>query len=222
MKRARAWLACLPWLATIATGAAGADDPFAHPATAAELRQVLAQPAARLESAQVLTGHFEHARELREIPKPLIARGEFLFARGLGVHWHTVEPFDSVVLLMEDGVFQSDAGGPLQRVAGEDQPAVRVVAQIFKALFTLDLASLERNFELSGVSRDGHWTLGLKPRTRALRRMFSQATVAGTQDVEQVVLTDSRGDRTVIELRDTRHSPDPPGADVRARFAPAR
>jgi hypothetical protein len=37
--------------------------------------------------------------------------------------------------------------------------------------------------------------------------------------VEQIVLTDAHGDRTVIDLTGITYSSEPPGADVRALFA---
>ena len=63
----------------------------------AQLRAALSRPAAKLAKAQVLEGEFRHSRHLSEIPRPLIATGEFIFVRDLGVYWHTQQPFDSVV-----------------------------------------------------------------------------------------------------------------------------
>lgn len=216
----------LPLLAALlirtAFGASPAD-PFTHPVTdEAQLRAALSRPAAKLEKAQVLKGQFTHTRYLREIPRPLIATGEFTFVRDLGVYWHTRQPFDSVVILTEAGIVQADEGGAPARIAAGEQPAVRLVAKIFMALFTLDVASLRRDFDLYGGQHDDRWAIGLKPRTKAIAGVFSQATVTGAADVEQVVLTDARGDRTVIDLGNISYSSDPPGADVRALFAIAQ
>lgn len=197
-------------------------DPFAHPVTnEAGLRSLLSQPAAKLRNAQVLAGRFQHSRHLQEIPKPLVGLGEFTFVRDLGVYWHTRQPFDSVVVLTGAGLAQSDDGGPVQRISADEQPAVRLITNIFMALFTLDTRSLARDFELFGVVEDANtnrWVLGLKPRAKAIASVFKEATVTGTGDVEQVVLTDARGDRTVIDLSGITYSSDKPGADVRALF----
>jgi hypothetical protein len=221
MKRSAAW----PWLCTLlvmyAPGAQAAD-PFAHPVTGeAELRSMLSRPASKLRSAQVLAGQFRHSRELREIRKPLIALGEFTFARDLGVFWHTRQPFDSVVVLTGAGLAQSDDGGPVQRISAEAQPAVRLLKNIFMALFTLDTQSLARDFHLFGVEdqKENRWIIGLRPRAKTIAGVFREATVAGADEVEQIVLTDANGDRTVIDLTGITYSIDPPGADVRALFA---
>jgi hypothetical protein len=221
MKRSAVW----PWLWTLlvmyASGAQAAD-PFAHPVTGeAELRSMLSRPASKLHNAQVLTGQFQHSRQLREVPKPLIALGEFTFARDLGVFWHTRQPVDSVVVLTEAGLAQSDDGGPVQRISAGSQPAVRLLKNIFMALFTLDTQSLSRDFHLFGIEdqKENRWIIGLRPRAKAVAGVFSEATVAGAENVEQIVLTDAHGDRTVIDLTGISYSSDPPGAGVRALFA---
>jgi outer membrane lipoprotein carrier protein LolA len=208
----------------LAAAASGVPaDPFAHPVTDdAQLRAALARPAAKLAKAQVLTGRFRHARHLSEIPRPLIATGEFTFVRDLGVYWHTQQPFDSVVVLTSAGLVQSDGGAKPMRLGAEAQPAVRVIANIFMALFTLDVPLLTRDFTVYGGKHEDGWIIGLRPRNANIAGVFAQATVAGSEDVEQVVLTDARGDRTVIDLSAVTYSNDPPGAGVRALFAPAR
>jgi hypothetical protein len=196
-------------------------DVLANPVTReADLRSMLSRPALKLRDAQVLTGRFRHTRQLREIPKPLIALGEFTVVAKLGVVWHTQQPFDSVVVLTAAGLAQSDDGGPVQRLSAESQPAVRLLRNIFMALFTLDTQSLARDFDLFGVEdrNENRWTIGLKPRAKAIARVFSEATIEGADDVERIVLIDAHGDRTVIDLTGITYSSDPPGPEVRAQF----
>jgi hypothetical protein len=216
----------LPWMWALFVPCAlnaATVEPFAHPMSEVELRALLSRPAARLHDAQFLTGKFQHSRHLSEIPKPLVASGDFRFVRDLGVYWHTRQPFDSVAVLTAAGLAQSDDGGPVHKISADEQPAVRLITKIFMALFTLDTRTLARDFDLFGVLADektGRWTIGLKPRGTAIATVFKDATIAGSDDVEQVVLTDARGDRTVIDLSGVSYSNDPPGADVRALFAP--
>jgi hypothetical protein len=222
MKRSFALL----WLAALFVAPAAfcaPPDPFAQPVTdEAQLRAALSRPAAKLAKAQVLKGRFTHSKHLSEIPRPLIATGEFVFVRDLGVYWHTQQPFDSVVVLTGSGLVQRDGGEPALRVNSDEQPAVRVIANIFMALFTLDVGILARDFDLYGGKVTSGWQVGLKPRHRSIASVFAQATVAGADDVQQVVLTDAHGDRTVIDLAGITYSDAPPAADLRALFAPAR
>jgi outer membrane lipoprotein-sorting protein len=201
---------------------ARAADPFAHPASGARLLETtLSRPAARLAQARTLAGGFRQSRYLRELPKPLIASGEFVFARDLGVYWHTAVPFDSVIVLNDAGMTQIDEGAPALRMSADEQPAVRLVGNLFAALFTLDVTRLNQDFELYDATEGKRWTLGLKPRAPALASVIRQVVVAGSDDVETVELTDAQGDRTLIELSAIRYSRDGPPADVRALLAPA-
>jgi hypothetical protein len=198
-----------------------AADPFAHPVTGeALLKGALSRPATQLAQAQVLSGRFTHRKYLREITNPLTATGEFRFARGLGVYWHTQLPFDSVMVLTPTGILEVAEGAQALQLNANDQPAVRVIANIFLALFTLDLASLEKDFALHSTTDGERWTIGLKPRDGAIANVFARATVSGTTDVEQVMLTDTHGDRTVIDLVAVVYSSAPPDAATRALFDP--
>lgn len=195
-------------------------DPFEHPTTgSALLNATLTVPARNLANAKVLTGQFVHQKFLAEIPQPLVANGEFTYARGLGVHWHTLQPFDSVFILTQQGIVQRDDGAETMRLSAQEQPAVRVIADIFLALFTLDVTSLSASFDLFGKSQGERWIVGLRPKSATIGSVFKQATITGAKDVEQVVLVDAHGDRTVIELKNTQYSNTAPTAAVSALFA---
>jgi hypothetical protein len=206
-------------LLLVATAQAADVDPFQHPTSgSALLGTTLAVPAQSLGNAKVLTGRFVHQKHLSEVPQPLLANGEFTYARGLGVYWHTQQPFDSVFILTQQGIVQRDEGAETVRLSAQDQPAVRVIADIFLALFTLDVTSLSSTFDLFGKSQGERWIVGLRPKSAAIGSVFKQATITGAKDVEQVVLVDVHGDRTIIDLKDTQYSSAAPSAAVTALF----
>lgn len=195
-------------------------DPFEHPTTGnALLTTTLAAPARNLANAKLLTGQFTHRKFLSEIAQPLTATGEFTYARGLGVYWHTLQPFDSVFVLTSAGIVQRDEGAESVKLSSQEQPAVRVIADVFMALFTLDVANLSSTFDLFGKSQGERWIIGLRPKTATLGSVFKQATITGAKDVEQVVLVDTHDDRTVIDLKAIQYSPAEPDASARALFA---
>lgn len=201
------------------TASAQAVDPFEHPTTGkALLNSTLALPARNLADAKVLTGQFVHRKYLAEIPQPLTATGEFTYGRSLGVYWHTIQPFDSVFLLTQEGIVQRDEGTETVRLSAQEQPAVRVIADIFLALFTLDVTSLSSSFDLFGKSQGDRWIVGLRPKTATIGSVFKQATITGSKDVEQVVLVDAHDDRTVIDLKSIQYSSSAPDAATSALF----
>ena len=200
-------------LAPLITGAAlpsttacAADAQlFAASKSADELmRTLLAVPARELAQTRVLRGKFIHRKYLGDIPAPLESSGEFMFLRDRGLYWHTQTPFDSVFVLTPQGMSQTDEGGRALKLSSDQQPALRVAARIFMALFAVDLKALDGEFNLFGIGTAGGWQLGLRPKNAALAQVFTEGIVSGGAHVRQVELRDAHGDRTVIELLDTQ------------------
>ncbi len=210
---------CCLWLCVPAHAA----DVFNHPQSAEQLlKGPLAQPAAALRGAQLMRGKFVYKKYLREIPQPLVSTGDFVFARELGIDWHTREPFDSDFVLTAQGITQRDDGKTTVQVSAGEQPAVKIVARIFLALLSLDVASLQNSFALSGMQQgkpgSEKWQIGLRPTVPAIAAVFKEATVSGAAQVEALMLRDANGDRTEISFSDVLYSADVPAED-RARFS---
>jgi hypothetical protein len=214
----------LVWL-LLALPAAGAaptvtppDGVFAHPASTAELEELTRTTTNSLKDAKVIRGKFVQRRHLAGLSQPLESTGRFLFAREVGVEWHTEQPFDSQFILTETSITQQDEGGAKLRVEAADQPALAVLSRVFFALFALDLNALSRDFELFGERRGEGWVLGLKPRTHALGSVFRQALVTGGPSVERVVLEDGNGDRSEIDLHEVQYDRAGLTVEERRRF----
>lgn len=203
--RQRVIAGLLCWASMLIGSAHAAEDGvFAHPKSAAELtNSLLAEPVRAIAATRVLRGKFVHRKHLRDIPAPLEATGEFVFLREKGLYWHTIEPFDSVFVLTPTAMSQHDEGGAALTINANEQPAVRAAAQIFMALFAVDVTTLEREFQMFGVPEDKGWRLGLRPRNAVMSAVFTQAVVVGDRQVREVHLQDAYGDRTVIQLQST-------------------
>jgi hypothetical protein len=207
----------------LSNGVVHAADVFDHPQSAEQLlKGPLAQPAAALRDARVMRGKFVYKKFLKEIPQPLISRGEFVFARDLGIDWHTREPFDSDFVLTAKGMAQRDDGKTTMQVSANEQPAVQVVAHIFLALLSLDVGSLQSSFELFGMQQgapgNATWQVGMRPTVNAIAAVFKDAVVSGARQVEALVLRDANGDRTEISFSEVQYARSVLPAD-RALFA---
>jgi hypothetical protein len=199
---------------------AAADDVFDHPATADQiLKGVLVEPVALISGAQVIRGQFVYRRFLSELPAPLESSGEYLFVKDLGIAWHTQQPFDSEFIVTAAGTTQRDDGKVTLQTSADEQPAVRAVARILLALLTLDVQALRASFDLYGTPSTGaRWEIGLRPIVPAVAALFRDATVAGSGQVEFVVLHDTNGDHTEIRLSNVTYERTPPTALDRQRF----
>ncbi|MGC3979833.1 MAG: outer membrane lipoprotein carrier protein LolA [Steroidobacteraceae bacterium] len=206
-----ACVACLFFFCLLFVVTAHADDVFNHPQTAEQLlKGPLAQPANSLRGAQVMRGQFVYKKYLKEIPQPLVSKGDFVFARELGIDWHTREPFDSDFVLTSQGITQRDDGKTTMQMKASEQPAVKVVARIFLALLSLDVASLQNSFTLSGLQQSSggkdSWQVGLRPSVPAIAAVFKEAVVSGGTQVETLVLRDANGDHTEINFSDVQYA----------------
>lgn len=203
MKRI-AWLLC----ALLVTATGRADEVFAHPQSAQQLLSgLLAAPTAAQRNAAVMRGRFVYRRYLTGIPQPLVSRGDFTFARELGIDWHTRQPFDSDFVLTAAGITQRDDGRVSAQLDAGDVPAVRIVARIFLALLSLDVGSLESTFALSGVQDGAQWQVGLKPTVPAIAGVFRDAILSGAAQVQRLQLRDANGDRSEIEFSELQYAP---------------
>lgn len=178
---------------------------FDHAVSAAELRRDLGPLTATVRDAQVLRGAYSQIRRLADVPKPLQAEGSFLFARDTGLLWRTVKPFASELVITRDRIVQHEPGGETVRVSADQQPAVRTVAAIFFAVFSLDFEALESMFQLYSRGFGAGWELGLRPKP-GVAGPIEEIFVSGDRHVEQLRLRDARGEVTEIRLRNSAAS----------------
>jgi hypothetical protein len=223
LRRRRRFLGLLLALGLCGSAGAAEDAPvFAHPLSPPQMAALLGPAAKTLAAAAGLRGRFEQRKSLPDLPRPLLSTGEFLFARDLGVWWHTRTPFDSVFILTRSGARSRDEGGSETRVDAAQQPGVAVAARIFFALFALDFDTLARDFDTYGIvtgsSAAAGWQVGLRPKQAALSAVFRQAVIDGAAHATRIELQDAHGDRTEILLPEVTVLSDGLTAADRQRF----
>ncbi|HUR39899.1 MAG TPA: outer membrane lipoprotein carrier protein LolA [Verrucomicrobiae bacterium] len=206
-------------LLALGPAVATAADVFAFPATAQTFERDVATATRVLRDAQVLRGQYEQEKRLKGVPRPLKAEGDFLFARGRGIAWMTRKPFESELVITTTDIIQREGGRVSMRLSAAQQPSVRVVADVFAAVFALDFDALAARFKLYSRTVPGGWELGLRPHDGqggALR----QIVVSGGKHVQRVRVSDTNGDETAIRLRNTVVANKPATAEELKRFTP--
>ena len=209
----------------LCTSARAADEQgvFAHPLNPAQMSALLGPAAKPLAAAPGLRGRFEQRKTLPDLPKPLLSTGDFLFARELGVWWHTRTPFDSVFILTREGARSRDEGGAETRVSADQQPGVAVAARIFFALFALDFEALAKDFDTYGMptgsGKSTGWQVGLRPKLAAMSAVFREAVIDGAGHANRIELRDAHGDRTEILFPEVSILTDGLSTADRQRFA---
>jgi glycosyltransferase involved in cell wall biosynthesis/outer membrane lipoprotein-sorting protein len=123
-----------------------------------------------------ITAGFTEQRHFPFKKEPVELRGEVRVSRPRGLSLQYTAPDERTVILDDHGVLIRAPAG--EKTPPADPRAAAANAALLKVL-RFDLAALEQDFELYG-RRDGPaWTLGLVPRTDALRRSVGRITVTG-------------------------------------------
>lgn len=193
MRAAAVVLGCL-----MACGAPAAEL-FSSPADIGQMDARL-QP---LRDVAALSGQFSQTRHIAGITRPLQSNGRFLYVSGRGIRWHTLAPFDSDFVLTPEGMQVREGGRVAVDLQPAAQPGLRLVSDIFLALFALDFQVLGRHFDLYFLDQPT-WQVGLTPRDAAFQALAARIIIDGSRRIDRVVLEDAHGDRTVITFSDVR------------------
>ena len=184
-------------VAALVAAAVFAPSSFAAPAT--DVARLLHE---RLTVAPVLKGEFEQTKTLKGFRNPLVSRGEFLVARGQGVWWHTLQPFESTLVVTKTRLFTRNADGSAGNLMdAQAEPGLQQVNELIFSLLAADLDVLADKFIVAAqpVGAAG-WTLTLTPRDPNLAKFLVRATLSGERDVQAVRIEEARGDSTQIRF----------------------
>lgn len=178
--------------------------------TQAEVRELLsAEPAQR--------ARFEQEKQVEGLAQPLKASGELLLARGLGLWWHQLQPFELALSLTAQRMSQQVGQGPVQVI---DNPQLLEFSSMMLALFGSDEQALARYFALDFHSTEQGWTLVLTPLAAPLNKVFASLTLSGGKQLDRLVIADRQGDETRIHFSDWQKVTLPLPAEEQAHFAP--
>ncbi len=197
-------------------GSVFAAASVSAPAPAADFVKLVHE---RLKVAPVLRGEFEQTKTLKGFRNPLVSKGEFLVARGQGVWWHTLQPFESTLVVTPTKLFTRNADGSASNLMdAQAEPGLQQVNALIFSLLAADVDGLADRFTVVSqpVGAVG-WTLVLTPRDANIAKFLVRATLAGERDVQSVRIDEARGD--VTQIRFARQVPSAAlSAEDAARF----
>ena len=173
----------------------------------------------RLQLSPVLKGEFEQSKTLKGFKNPLVSHGEFLVARGQGVWWHTLKPFESTLVVTKTRLFTKAPDGTSNNVMDADtEPGLRQVNELIFSLMGGDFDALADRFDVAAqASGAAGWTVTLTPKDANIAKFLVRATLTGDRFVQTVHIDEARGDTT--QIRFARQAPSAAlTADDAARF----
>lgn len=157
-----------------------------------------------------LHGRFIQEKRVAGLPQALTSRGDFVLLRGRGLVWRTEAPLRGTVVLGPRGVWSLDSTGSSRRVAAGGE-----ALELMSKLMSQDAAGLGGFFVVTPLRAVAGFRQRLTPRSPMLAKLFQSITVRGASAsrLDEAVLQETGGDRTVIRFRDV--------ADGRAALLPA-
>jgi hypothetical protein len=190
----------------VLSGAAGLDAQhaavFQHPLSAETLPRYTAVCAV-LGSRPYTKGSFEQTKTIGRLNRSLISRGKFIIAAELGMVWDTQSPFPSLMAVGRDFIVQSLPGGGKTKIDAAGNETFVSLASALNAIFTGNAAALEEQFDrfFVGEKPPGTlWTIGLRPREKAVRLFAEEITLSGDGLLRSIVIYERDGGSTAYAL----------------------
>ena len=169
-------------------------------ATQPKLQQQVSEILAQLSRHQHIKGEFVQQRHLALLSQPLQSSGIFELSTASGLHWQQQQPFVSQLSLNKTRLSQQIAGGPIQEITAQQQPALFAFTSIFLGLFRGDEAALKQHFNLYFSGDANAWQLGLTPLSSPLDQGITSIQLQGRQHIEHFELVDISQDKLTIEF----------------------
>lgn len=164
-------------------------------------QELLAQVRQRVQDAPVVRGTFEQLKTVKGFKQPLRSSGDFVVARGRGIVWHVLRPYESLLVVKPDSLQSRGSDGKVtMQMRAQDEPVLRTVNAMLFAVMSANLAELAQHFEVTGQVAAKGWSLHLVPRDPTLAQWLAAVDLQGNQFVQEVKLQEARGDSSVIHI----------------------
>ncbi len=162
--------------------------------------------ASNLAKNKILRAKFNQLKKIAVLRRPLLSKGQMLYAEELGLYWSIESPFASHMRLSKNKVEQKGGSGDWKIVA-DGSPEVGKITSVFLALLTGDVELLSQHFTLYFVQNDGFWLIGLQPKSELLKKVMTKALLKGDTLVQEIITWEANGDSNHIQFFDSRIEP---------------
>ncbi len=134
--------------------------------------------------------------------RTLSTTGTVECAVGRSIEWKVLHPFVSSVSMTTNAMVFVDEDG--ERVKDlDDLPYYREIRKRTDSFAQGNVKAFDGLFEVKvDILPEGEWSLVMKPENRAMRRLFSSATLKGDAKLKSVVLETEDGGISAIRFKE--------------------
>lgn len=145
---------------------------------------------------------FHEVKEIALLSEPLVSEGVLYYAPPRRLARFTTAPATSTFVIDGEKLsFRDEAGG--DSVDLSQNAVARQVVASFLVLFSGDLPALRERYDVRFTGEGARWSLGLVPKDSRVRSVVAELSMRGDgPKLEEMVLREAEGDRTVTTYRD--------------------
>ncbi|CAM2922856.1 outer membrane lipoprotein carrier protein LolA [Moritella viscosa] len=148
----------------------------------------------------IASGTFVQKKYFTVLKNPVISNGELFLDQALGFVWHTSKPIASTMILKEEGLFSIDHRQQQKQINNATP-----IATVLMSALSGDLAALESQFSLATTSLtkaapSSQTCIELTPKDAVIAKVMRVIELCGKDTVDHLVLFETSGNRTEIEL----------------------
>jgi outer membrane lipoprotein-sorting protein len=149
---------------------------------------------AQFKPLTIASGTFVQNKYFTVLKNPVTSTGELYLDQALGFVWHTSKPIASTMILKDDGLFAIDHRQQQTRINNATP-----IATVLMSALSGDLTALESQFSLT-ASSTSPTCIELTPKDDTIAKVMRVIKLCGGDTVEHLVLFETSGNRTEIEL----------------------
>ena len=143
----------------------------------------------------IASGTFVQNKYFTVLKNPVISSGELFLDQALGFVWHTSKPIASTMILKDEGLFSINHRQQQKQINNATP-----IATVLMSALSGDLAALESQFSLAATASSNQTCVELTPKDVTIAKVMRVIELCGKDTVEHLVLFETSGNRTEIEL----------------------
>ena len=155
-------------------------------------------------SVAFLEGKFEQSKYIADLDTTLDSSGLFSFVPDKGLRWSILKPVSTNLRITPNEIVERQDGEEVMRMNVDEQPMTRAISDVFFAIFGGDWDALEKRFTIRSMQETSPWRLELEPKDELLKSYLNTIELQGSEYLEVLILSESNGDRTRIQLNDVK------------------
>jgi len=178
------------------------------PAWAAETREagtsVLQSLLGEQAKVESLAGQFDQSKYIADLDTTLDSSGDFAFDADEGLRWNIQKPVPTQLRITADEIVEEQDGEVVMRMDVDDQPMTRAISEVFFAIFGGNWDKLSERFTIRTLEDGSPWRYELTPKGDMLQSHLSSIELQGEAYLNALILRETNGDQTHIQLHDVK------------------